>query len=93
MRAVFVHVISDLIGSFGVLASGALNYFTGWLQADPAVSLLIGVLGALRLVGPGTRGRGHPDGIGAAHIDLDELRTDLLAVTAPKKFTTFTYGA
>lgn len=35
MRAAFVHVTSDLIGSVGVLASGALNYFTGWLQADP----------------------------------------------------------
>src|ERR1700688_3434103 len=44
MRAVFVHVISDLIGSIGVLASGALNYFTGWMQADPAVSILIGGL-------------------------------------------------
>src|SRR5271167_3488361 len=43
-RAVFVHVISDLIGSIGVLASGALAYFTGWLQADPAVSILIGCL-------------------------------------------------
>src|SRR5260370_20407619 len=29
MRAGFVHVISDLVGSVGVLASGALNYFTG----------------------------------------------------------------
>jgi len=44
LRAVFVHVISDLIGSVGVLASGALNYFTGWMQADPAVSILIGCL-------------------------------------------------
>src|SRR5215470_19833194 len=35
VRAVFVHVLSDLIGSVGVLASGALNYFTGWMAADP----------------------------------------------------------
>ncbi len=57
MRAVFVHVISDLVGSVGVLASGALTYFTGWMQADPAVSILIGVPGAVRLVGPRARGR------------------------------------
>src|SRR5271168_1267968 len=44
MRAVFVHVISDLVGSIGVLIAGALTYFTGWMQADPAVSILIGVL-------------------------------------------------
>ena len=35
IRAVFVHVISDLIGSVGVLASGALNYFTGWMRPIP----------------------------------------------------------
>src|SRR5271167_2176098 len=44
MRSVFVHVISDLVGSIGVLTAGALAYFTGWLQADPAVSILIGCL-------------------------------------------------
>src|SRR5271167_3209870 len=32
MRAVFVHVISDLVGSIGVLIAGALTYFTGWMQ-------------------------------------------------------------
>src|SRR6202161_645798 len=35
MRAVFVHVISDLVGSVGVLASGALTYFTGWVRGAP----------------------------------------------------------
>src|SRR5271163_3555687 len=37
IRSVFVHVLSDLIGSFGVLAAGALVYFTGWAEADPVV--------------------------------------------------------
>ena len=30
VRAVFVHVISDLIGTFGVMLSGALVFFFGW---------------------------------------------------------------
>jgi len=80
MRAVFVHVISDLVGSIGVLIAGALTYFTGWMQADPTVSILIGVLvlyGSWGLV---------RDGVDVlmesvpSHIDLDEMRTDLLAV-------------
>ncbi len=85
MRAVFVHVISDLAGSIGVLASGALNYFTGWMRADPAVSILIGVLvlfGSWGLV---------RDGVDVlmesvpSHIDLDEMRTDLLAVSGTEE--------
>ena len=85
MRAAFVHVISDLIGSIGVLASGALNYFTGWMQADPAVSILIGVLvlyGSWGLVREGV------DILMESvprHIDLDEMRTDLLAVSGTEE--------
>ena len=85
MRAVFVHVISDLVGSVGVLASGALTYFTGWMQADPAVSILIGVLvlyGSWGLVREGV------DILMESvprHIDLDEMRTDLLAVSGTEE--------
>jgi cobalt-zinc-cadmium efflux system protein len=85
MRAAFVHVISDLIGSIGVLASGALSYFTGWMQADPAVSILIGVLvlyGSWGLVREGV------DILMESvprHIDLDEMRTDLLAVSGTEE--------
>ena len=42
VRAVFVHVMSDLISTFGVMLAGALVYFFGWRQADALVSLLIG---------------------------------------------------
>lgn len=85
IRAVFVHVISDLIGSVGVLASGALNYFTGWMQADPAVSILIGCLvlyGSWGLVREGVDilMESVP-----SHIDLDEMRNDLLAVSGTEE--------
>jgi cobalt-zinc-cadmium efflux system protein len=85
MRSVFLHVISDLVGSIGVLASGALTYFTGWLLADPAVSILIGCLvlyGSWGLVREGV------DILMESvprHIDLDEMRTDLLAVTGTEE--------
>ena len=85
MRAVFVHVISDLAGSIGVLASGALGYFTGWLRADPAVSILIGGLvlyGSWGLIREGVDilMESVP-----SHIDLDEMRADLLAVKGTKE--------
>jgi cobalt-zinc-cadmium efflux system protein len=85
VRAVFLHVVSDLIGSIGVLASGALTYFTGWMQADPAVSIFIGFLvlyGSWGLV---------RDGVDIlmesvpSHIDLDQMRTDLLAVSGTEE--------
>jgi cobalt-zinc-cadmium efflux system protein len=80
VRAVFVHVVSDLVGSIGVLIAGALTLFTGWRQADPIVSIVIGCLivyGSWELV---------RDGVDIlmesvpSHINLDELRNDLLAV-------------
>jgi cobalt-zinc-cadmium efflux system protein len=80
VRSVFVHVVSDLVGSIGVLIAGALSWFTGWRQADPVVSIVIGCLiiyGSWELV---------RDGVDIlmesvpSHINLDELRGDLLAV-------------
>ena len=85
IRAVFVHVISDLIGSVGVLASGALNYFTGWMEADPAVSILIG---GLVLYGSWGLVREGVDILMESvprHIDLDQMRTDLLAVNGTEE--------
>lgn len=43
-RAALVHVLGDLLGSIAALAAGAVIYFTGWLPADPILSLAIAVL-------------------------------------------------
>src|ERR1039458_4766187 len=79
IRAVCGHVISDLVGSVGVLASGALINYTAGNEADPAVSILIGCLvlyGSWGLVREGVDilMESVP-----SHIDLDEMRNDLLA--------------
>jgi cobalt-zinc-cadmium efflux system protein len=85
VRSVFVHVLSDLLGSIGVLIAGAVIYFTGWRAADPLISIFIGILivyGSWELVS---------DGVDIlmesvpSHIDLDELRRDLLAVTGTEE--------
>jgi len=80
VRAVFVHVISDLIGTLGVLTAGALVFFTGWQQADPAVSMLIGCLIVYSSWGLVKEGVDILMEAVPANIDLDELRSDLLAV-------------
>ncbi len=85
LRAVFLHVISDLIGAVGVLVSGALVYFAGWAAADPAVSILIGLLilySSWDLVREGLDILMEST---PAHINLEELRGDLLAVDGTKE--------
>lgn len=40
-RAAFLHVMGDLLGSAAALTAGAVIYFTGWLAADPILSIFI----------------------------------------------------
>ena len=40
----FLHVIADLIGSVGVVVSGVIIVTTGWVLADPILSVLLGLL-------------------------------------------------
>lgn len=44
MRAALLHVIGDLLGSVAALVAGAIVYFTGWMPADPILSLFICLL-------------------------------------------------
>ncbi|CAN5669093.1 cation diffusion facilitator family transporter [soil metagenome] len=44
VEAAFRHVVADLLGSIGVVVAGVAILATGWLEADPLVSVLIGVL-------------------------------------------------
>lgn len=43
-KAALVHVLGDLLGSVAALIAGAVIYFTGWLQIDPLLSLLVSLL-------------------------------------------------
>jgi cobalt-zinc-cadmium efflux system protein len=44
VEAAFRHVLADLLGSLGVVLAAVVILTTGWLEADPLVSILIGVL-------------------------------------------------
>lgn len=43
-KAALVHVLGDLLGSVAALVAGVVIYFTGWLQIDPLLSLLVCLL-------------------------------------------------
>jgi cobalt-zinc-cadmium efflux system protein len=84
IRSVLLHVVSDLIGSVGVLLAGLLTYF-GWRQADSGVSFLIGgliIYGSWGLIREGVDilMESVPAG-----VDLEELRGDLLAVAGTRE--------
>jgi len=43
-RAALVHVMGDMLGSVAALAAGIVIYYTGWMQIDPLLSLLVSLL-------------------------------------------------
>ncbi|HZP44149.1 MAG TPA: cation diffusion facilitator family transporter [Candidatus Binataceae bacterium] len=84
-RAVFLHVVSDLVGSTGLLIAGIITSLSHWQAADPIVSFLIGALiiyGSWGLIREGVDILMEST---PAHIDLDDLRTDLLAVAGTQE--------
>lgn len=44
LRAAFLHVMSDLLGSVGAITAALLIMFFGWAWADPLASVLVAVL-------------------------------------------------
>jgi cobalt-zinc-cadmium efflux system protein len=44
MKAAFLEVLNDALGSVAVITAAIVIAVTGWLQADAVVSLIIGVL-------------------------------------------------
>jgi cobalt-zinc-cadmium efflux system protein len=43
-RAAFLHVLGDLLGSVTAVVAGVVIYFTGWMNIDPILSILISLL-------------------------------------------------
>jgi cobalt-zinc-cadmium efflux system protein len=80
VRGAWLHVLTDALGSVGAIAAGALIWAFGWAWADPAASVLIGVLvlyssWALLKETVAVLMEGTP-----GHIDVDEVRETIRAV-------------
>ncbi len=44
VRSAWLHVLGDMLSSVGVIAAGLIILLTGWMLADPLVSVLIGLV-------------------------------------------------
>ena|SRR5881296_1342654 len=79
-RGAYLHIWSDLLGSIGAVAAGAIILATGWVQVDPLMSLLISLLilgSAWRLV------RESTDVLleaAPAHIELAEVHDSIASI-------------
>jgi len=79
MRAAFLEVVNDALGSVAVIVAAGVVAWTGWLRADAVASLLIGVLIVPRTLGLLTESlhvllESTPRG-----LDLAEVRQRLVA--------------
>jgi cobalt-zinc-cadmium efflux system protein len=85
LQGAYLHVLSDLLGSVGVLVAGLVVMTTGWTLVDPLVSVGISVLiltSSWQLV------REAVDVLMEAvppHVDLDRLRASLEAVPGTRE--------
>lgn len=43
MRSAFIHMVGDALSAVGVVIAGIVIRFTGWLYADPLISVVIGL--------------------------------------------------
>ncbi len=80
VKGAYLEVLADLLGSVGVIAAAIILLTTGWAYADPIIGVGIGLFilprtwkltrQALRILLE----------VAPPHIDMDELRTEVLAV-------------
>lgn len=43
-RAAFVHILGDLLGTVAAIASGVIIYYTGYMTADPLLSIIVSII-------------------------------------------------
>ena len=80
VKGAYLEVLSDAIGSVGVIVGGAIIYFTGWMWIDTLIAVLIGFwvlprTWVLLKQSINILLEGVPE-----EIDIEKLRNDLLAL-------------
>lgn len=78
VRGAYLEVLADLIGSIGVLASGAITLTTGWRYADPIIGLVIGLFVLPRTASLAKRALRILFQHAPAGVDVDELGAELV---------------
>ena len=78
VRGALLHVIGDLLGSVAAIAAGLIIMSTGWIQADPILSVLVALI-ILRSAWAVTAQSAHILLEGApTNISLDKVTHDLV---------------
>ena len=80
VRGAWLHVLTDALGSVGAIVGAGLIWAFDWYWADPAVSVLIGVLvmfssWSLLKESVNVLMEGAP-----GHIDVDQVRSALMGI-------------
>lgn len=73
IRGAYLHVLTDALGSIGVVISSVVIHFTGWYIADPVMGVLIGLLAAFPMVSLIRASldilmEGNPSGVGPEEV-------------------------
>lgn len=77
VRGALLHVVGDMLGSAAAIAGALIIMATGWVQADPILSILVALI-ILRSAWSVTSESAHILLEGApTHVDLDALTHDL----------------
>jgi cobalt-zinc-cadmium efflux system protein len=77
VRAAYLHVLGDLLGSIGALAGGGIMLATGWYAADPLVAALVGLLILYSAWGIVRQATDILLEAAPRHIDVGNLESDL----------------
>ncbi|MGH3450054.1 MAG: cation diffusion facilitator family transporter [Haloechinothrix sp.] len=80
LRGAYLEVLADMIGSFGVLVSGAITLLTGWRYADPIIGVAIAVFVLPRVYTLARRSLRILFQHAPERIDVDEVAGKLEAI-------------
>ena len=80
MDGAYTEVLSDLLGSIGVIAAATIYLTTGWPLADPLVAIAIGLWIIPRALRLGWKALSILVESAPSHVDVDGVRADLEAV-------------
>jgi len=79
IEGAFIHMLSDALGSVGAVIAGVVILATGWMPADPLVSIVIGLLILWSSVGLLRRTLAILIHATPAHLDFNEILAALEA--------------
>ncbi|MFZ9594855.1 MAG: cation diffusion facilitator family transporter [Bdellovibrionia bacterium] len=80
VKAAYLHLLSDSLGSIGAIVSGAVLWLTGWQPIDPLISILFAVLMLLSSWGLLKETLGVLMESAPSHLNPNQVRADLEAL-------------